>query len=174
MGSSPKSEAYNEIQVGMPLIQGNADIKNRYSCPRIYTSEITKSCLQGDILLSVRAPVGNVALSRHVACMGRGIAAIRANEKSFQDFLYQLLMWHEPKWVNFSQGSTFEAINSDDIRGLILKVPNVKEQQKIANVLSTADQEIEALQRKLDCLQQEKKALMQQLLTGKRRVKVAA
>ena len=174
MGSSPKSEAYNEIQVGMPLIQGNADIKNRYSCPRIYTSEITKSCLQWDILLSVRAPVGNVALSRHVACMGRGIAAIRANEKSFQDFLYQLLMWHEPKWVNFSQGSTFEAINSDDIRGLILKVPNVKEQQKIANVLSTADQEIEALQRKLDCLQQEKKALMQQLLTGKRRVKVAA
>ena len=57
---------------------------------------------------------------------------------------------------------------------LELTLPNIEEQQKIAKVLSTADQEIEALQHKLDCLQQEKKALMQQLLTGKRRVKVTA
>ncbi len=57
---------------------------------------------------------------------------------------------------------------------LVIPIPKSHEQQKIAKVLSTADQEIEALQRKLDGLQQEKKALMQQLLTGKRRVKVAA
>ena len=57
---------------------------------------------------------------------------------------------------------------------LVIPLPNKKEQQQIAEVLSLADQEIETLQKKLDCLQQEKKALMQQLLTGKKRVKVAA
>ena len=55
-----------------------------------------------------------------------------------------------------------------------ISVPTINEQKKIAAVLSTADQEIQALQQKLDCLKQEKKALMQQLLTGKRRVKFAA
>ena len=57
---------------------------------------------------------------------------------------------------------------------MVIPLPNKKEQQQIAEVLSLADQEIETLQKKLDCLQQEKKALMQQLLTGKKRVKVAA
>ena len=172
MGSSPKSEAYNECQTGLPLIQGNADIKNRFSYPRIYTTEITKECMPNDILLSVRAPVGNIALSKHNACIGRGIAAIKANKVNFQGFLYQLLLWMEPRWSAFSQGSTFESINSDDIKGLKLKIPAQEEQTKIAIVLSTADQEIEALQKKLAYLKQEKKALMQQLLTGKRRVKV--
>lgn len=174
MGSSPKSEAYNEFQTGLPLIQGNADIKNRFSYPRIYTTEITKECMPNDILLSVRAPVGNIALSKHNACIGRGIAAIKANKVNFQGFLYQLLLWMEPRWSAFSQGSTFESINSDDIKRLKLKIPAQEEQTKIAIVLSTADQEIETLQKKLDCLKQEKKALMQQLLTGKRRVKMDA
>lgn len=170
MGSSPKSEAYNENGIGLPLLQGNADIKNRISAPRVFTSEITKECEIGDILLSVRAPVGTVAISEHKACIGRGIAALHAKPNFDQSFIYQFLLWFEPKWGSLSQGSTFESINSDDIKNLKIKVPNFGEQQKIAAVISTADQEIFALQQKLDALKQEKKALMQQLLTGKRRV----
>ncbi|EOW9549249.1 restriction endonuclease subunit S [Vibrio fluvialis] len=172
MGSSPKSEAYNENGIGLPLLQGNADIKNRISAPRVFTSEITKECEIGDILLSVRAPVGTIAISEHKACIGRGIAALHAKPNFDQTFIYQFLLWFEPKWGSLSQGSTFESINSDDIKNLKIKVPNFGEQQKIAAVLSTADQEISALQQKLDALKQEKKALMQQLLTGKRRVKI--
>jgi len=59
-----------------------------------------------------------------------------------------------------------------NIKTHVVKIPALEEQQKIATILSTADQEIIALQQKLDALKQEKKALMQQLLTGKRRVKV--
>ncbi|MGN5571537.1 restriction endonuclease subunit S [Enterobacter sp. Lyrl_3] len=172
MGSSPKSEAYNDIGLGLPLIQGNADIKCRVSCPRVYTSDITKECSPGDILLSVRAPVGTVALSQHKACIGRGISAIKSKRKMSQSFLYQWFLWFEPKWCCLSQGSTFESINSDDIKTLKLSVPNFEEQQKIAAVLSAADAEISTLEKKLACLRDEKKALMQQLLTGKRRVKV--
>ena len=172
MGSSPKSEAYNDNGLGLPLIQGNADIKCRVSCPRVYTSDITKECSPGDILLSVRAPVGTVALSQHKACIGRGISAIKSKRKMSQSFLYQWFLWFEPKWCYLSQGSTFESINSDDIKTLKLSVPNFEEQQKIAAVLSAADVEISTLEKKLACLKDEKKALMQQLLTGKRRVKV--
>lgn len=170
MGSSPKSEAYNELNNGLPLLQGNADIKNRVSVPRIFTSEITKECLPNDILLSVRAPVGAVAMSHHHACIGRGIAAIRAKDGISQKYLYQWLLAFEEKWDSLSQGSTFESVNSNDIKGLSLLLPDFKEQQKIAAVLSAADHEIQALQQKLNYLKQEKKALMQALLTGKRRV----
>lgn len=172
MGSSPKSEAYNEIGEGLPLLQGNADIKSRRSAPRIYTIQITKECSIGDILLSVRAPVGSVAKSDHKACIGRGIASIKAKKSNSQEYLYQWLLAFEPKWERLSQGSTFEAVNSNDIKTLHILAPTLIEQQKIASVLTAADKEIELLQAKLTHLKDEKKALMQQLLTGKRRVKV--
>lgn len=172
MGSSPKSEAYNEIGEGLPLLQGNADIKSRRSAPRIYTNQITKQCSIGDILLSVRAPVGSVAKSDHKACIGRGIASIKANKSNSQEYLYQWLLAFEPKWEKLSQGSTFEAVNSNDIKTLNILAPTLTEQQIIASVLTAADKEIELLQAKLAHLKEEKKALMQQLLTGKRRVKI--
>ena len=172
MGSSPKSESYNEVGDGLPLLQGNADIKNRKSVPRIYTSQITKECHVDDILFSVRAPVGTVAISSHHACIGRGIAAIKAKKNHSQDYLYQWFLSFETKWERYSQGSTFEAVNSNDIKSLNLSVPNFKEQQKIATVLTNADKEIELLEQQLADLQQEKKALMQVLLMGKKRVVV--
>lgn len=173
MGTSPSSRSYNENNLGLPLIQGNADILNRKSSPRIFTSEITKECTVGDILLSVRAPVGTVAISQHRACIGRGIASIKAKKDFNQEFLYQWFLWFEPKWGMLSQGSTFESISSGDIKSLKLLIPDLEEQQKIAVVLSTTDREIKNIKQELNCLKQEKKALMQHLLTGKKRVKVA-
>ncbi|WP_273203369.1 restriction endonuclease subunit S [Marinobacter subterrani] len=172
MGTSPKSAAYNSIGDGLPLLQGNADIEGRRSKPRVFTSEVTKVCQLGDILLSVRAPVGSVATSNHDACIGRGICAIKAKNKNNQEFLYQWMLWYEPRWAGLSQGSTFESVNSSDLKNLEIKLPEPAEQKAISNVLSVADRESELLENRLDQLKQEKKALMQQLLTGKRRVQV--
>jgi type I restriction enzyme S subunit len=163
MGSSPSSECYNQNQIGLPLLQGNADVKNRLSAPRIYTSDITKECAIGDILISVRAPVGTVAKSIHHACIGRGIAAIRSQQQNSQEFIYQWLLSYEPKWSNISQGATFDAVNSDDVRGLALAIPFPKEQQKIADCLSSVDELIAAEGQKLEALQDHKKGLMQEL-----------
>lgn len=163
MGSSPKSECYNESQNGLPLLQGNADIKNRLSAPRIFTSEITKECQVGDILMSVRAPVGSIAKSIHHACIGRGIAAIHAKQPNCQEFLYQWLLSYEPRWVNISQGGTFDAINSDDLKHVGLTTPKPAEQQKIAECLSSLDELMAAQARKVDALKTHKKGLMQQL-----------
>lgn len=172
MGSSPKSEAYNTQCMGLPLIQGNADISDRKSAPRVFTSEITKQCCVSDILLSVRAPVGSVAISLHQACIGRGVASIKAKHNYSQNYLYQLLLWFEPRWIAYAQGSTFESINSDDIKTLKLQLPEYDEQRIIASVLTNADDEINTLKQKLYFLKEEKKALVQQLLTGKVRVKI--
>ena len=90
MGQSPKSESYNENNIGLPLIQGNADIKNRKTLPRTYTSDITKKCKIGDIIMTVRAPVGAIAKSYHNACIGRGVCSITPKENN--DFLYHFLV----------------------------------------------------------------------------------
>lgn len=167
MGSSPSSTSYNENKIGLPLLQGNADIKNRLSVPRIYTSEITKECKIDDILLSVRAPVGTVAKSLHKACIGRGISALRAIKPNSQEYLYQWLFSYEASWQKISQGGTFDAVNSDDIRNLIVPTPTPKEQQKIASCLSSLDEVIEAHSQKLDLLKDHKKGLMQNLFPQK-------
>lgn len=93
--------------------------------------------------------------------------------KLSREFLYQLLKFHESKIMRLRVGSGLPNIQKADLCDLNLHFPsNVVEQQKIAEILNTADREVETLDAKLTCLKQEKKALMQQLLTGKRRVKV--
>lgn len=170
MGQSPKSKSYNSASEGLPLIQGNADIKNRKTNPSNWTTQVTKECNVGDIILTVRAPVGTVAKSIHNACIGRGVCAIKA--KNCQMFLYQVLLLLEKKWVNLSQGSTFESINSTEIRNFKISIPTPKEQAAIARVLSRADNYIELLENEVEILKEQKQGLMQQLLTGQTRVKV--
>ena len=165
MGTSPNSTAYNNDKDGLPLIQGNTDIRNRISHPRRYTSHITKVCIPSDVLISVRAPVGEVAQSVHNACIGRGIAALRANISGVmtQSYLYYQCLWLERRWKKYSQGSTFEAVNSNDIRVIPIFLPTVKEQQKIADFLSAVDEKIELLSQQITQAQTFKKGLMQQL-----------
>ena len=163
MGSSPKSENYNELGIGLPLLQGNADIKDRRSYPRNFTTEITKECDVGDILMSVRAPVGYVAKAMHNACIGRGIAAIRVKENNNQEFLYQYLIYIEDIWGKFSQGSTFDSVNSEQIRNLSIFIPCLQEQTKIADFFTKLDDKIEKLALQLEQVKMWKKGLLQQI-----------
>ena len=163
MGTSPKSSAYNHSMNGLPLIQGNADVKNRKSAPRIYTSEITKECLPNDTLLSVRAPVGEVSRAIHHACIGRGISAVRVKAIAVQDFIFHYLVWYEPKWKGLSQGSTFESVNTKSIESLEILVPSKLEQQKIADFLSAIDKKIELVAQQLEQARTFKKGLLQQM-----------
>ncbi|HBH3655580.1 TPA: restriction endonuclease subunit S [Clostridioides difficile] len=161
MGQSPSSTFYNNKGIGTPLIQGNTDIKNRKTCPRIYTSEVTKVCYKGDLLMSVRAPVGTMSKAMHDVCIGRGICGIKV--KINTEYIYQLLLEYENKWNRLKQGSTFESINRNDIMNLFIKVPSLKEQEKIASFLSLIDKKIEREEEKLELLNQYKKGLLQQM-----------
>lgn len=170
MGQSPSSNSYNQEGIGPFLIQGNADIKNRISSPRVYTSEPTKFCDINDILLSVRAPVGTIAKAAHKACIGRGICALRP-KKGYSEYIYQYLLSFEPKWAEFEQGSTFQAINTNDIKALKIPIPLENERRELTQILSTWD---EAISKQKSLVEQTKKrnqGLAQQLLTGKKRLK---
>ncbi len=168
MGQSPDSKAYNEDKAGFPLIQGNADCHNRVTKPRIWTTQITKMCNVGDIILTVRAPVGTVSIADQKACIGRGVSAICS--KHNQNYMFQYLLSIEDKWAKVSQGSTFDAISGDEIKKLKIKYPSTNEQTAIAEILSTADREIDLHEKQLDELKKQKKALTQLLLTGAVRV----
>lgn len=175
MGSSPDSSTYNDKGNGLPLIQGNADIQDRVSSPKIFTSGVTRECFPGDILLSVRAPVGQVSRCIHHACLGRGMAAIRPEEGMSPAYLYQVLINSETKWAKLSQGSTFDAVTAKEVKKQKLRTPTYqKEQDDIAAVLGIADQKICRLTTDIQLLRAEKLSLMQQLIGGKRRAKAKA
>ena len=160
MGSSPKSSAYNQVGDGLPLIQGKGDLKDRYPAPKCYTSKITKACKEGDIILSVRAPVGYVAKSAYDACIGRGVCAIRAENR---DFLYFVLIFMENAWLG--RGSIFEAVNKDEVKKFRLPLPPLKEQEKIAEILNLWDAQIAEVQDLIYHKQRLKTGLMQKLFT---------
>ena len=163
MGQSPESDSYNSEGNGKPLIQGNADIKNRISKPRNWTTQPTKECQVGDLILTVRAPVGAVAKSIHNACIGRGVCAIRNNSKSTIEYLYQCLLDYELKWIRLEQGSTFTAISGSDIKSIEIPIPSIDEQRIISNFLSVIDKKINQVEIQLEQSLQFKKTLSQNL-----------
>jgi type I restriction enzyme S subunit len=168
MGQSPSSTNYNTHGRGMPLIQGNADIKNRETVERVFTTQITKRGFKGDILMSVRAPVGEVSRATIDVCLGRGVCAIRFPN----NFLYHYLIFLEPTWVKHSKGSTFDSINTADLKAIDIHLPYESlEQIAIAECLAQMDAELATLEMRLTKAHALKQGMMQQLLTGKIRLR---
>lgn len=163
MGQSPSSKSYNINGLGVPLIQGNADIQDRKTNPRQWTTEPTKFCDINDLILSVRAPVGHISISHHKSCIGRGVCAIRTKKGNSNPFLYQFLLWFEPKWKSLEQGSTFTSVNSSDIKSIKLNNPTQLEQEKISKFLSSIDTQINLLNNQIDKSKTWKKGLLQKM-----------
>ena len=167
MGQSPSSVHYNRSGQGLPLIQGNADISNRKTIQRVFTTEVTKHGRSGDILMSVRAPVGEISRAVFDVCLGRGVCAIRHPN----EFLYFALVASEPRWAKLSKGSTFDSVNSTDVKEFAITIPtDPAEQTAIAAILSDMDTELDALEGKLGKARKIKQGMMQELLTGKTRL----
>ena len=169
MGQSPPSMYYNLRGEGLPLIQGNADIENRRTIDRVWTTRASKRCEFGDLLLTVRAPVGFVAVASKGAGLGRGVCGLKPFCNS--EFLFHALVYAEDHWQVYEQGSTFTAANSEQVGQFQLDVPeDENEQRAIAEVLSDVDGLIGELDALIAKKQAIKQAAMQQLLTGKTRL----
>ena len=169
MGQSPPSKFYNLQGSGLPLIQGNADIEDRRTIDRVWTTQASKHCDAGDLILTVRAPVGTVAIARKEACLGRGVCGLKPVGDCA--FLFHALVHAEGRWQIIEQGSTFTAANSEQVEQFRLRVPSDEnEQTAIATILSDMDAEIAALERRRDKTRAIKQGMMQQLLTGRIRL----
>ena len=146
MGQSPDGSTYSDEPSDYILVQGNADLQNGWVCPRIWTTQITKKADAGDLIMSVRAPAGAMGKTAYNAVIGRGVAAIKGNE-----FIYQLLVKMDADgfWKILSCGSTFESLNSENIKNAEVKIPTTAEQIKIGGYFQQLDNLITLHQREL-------------------------
>ncbi|RSX57795.1 restriction endonuclease subunit S [Bifidobacterium samirii] len=171
MGQSPESSSYNTVGEGKPLVQGNADMCERKTCPTRFTRQVTKLAYEGDIIISVRAPVGLVGRADRDICCGRGVAAVRVKPGYDQEFLYQLFQRIERTWDSVAQGGTFTAISRNDISGRGIVVPSLPEQRKIVALLSSVDDVIAAQTAEVAAWEERKKGVMQKLFSQEVRFK---
>ena len=137
MGQSPDGSTYSETPSDFILVQGNADLKDGWIFPRIWTTQKTKTADAGDLIMSVRAPAGAMGKTAYNVVLGRGVAGIKGNE-----FIYQSLvkMDSDGYWKKLAAGSTFESINSDVVNGAELIIPqDIEEQIQIGSFFANLD-----------------------------------
>jgi type I restriction enzyme S subunit len=173
MGQSPPSSTYNREGRGLPFLQGKMEFGDVYPSPVLYCSQPIKIAEPDDILISVRAPVGDVNIAPYRLCIGRGLAAIRFNLNRANHWFYFYYFQKIKNFLeNLGKGSTFKAITKEDLESLKVPYPLLSEQQKIAEILSTVDKKLEIERKEKARLEKIKQGLMDLLLTGKVRVKV--
>lgn len=134
-GQSPPGSTYRTIPEGLPFFQGKTDFGLLNPVPRVWCVEPKKIALPGDILISVRAPVGPTNVANVKCCIGRGLTAIRCGGDLDRDFILSALRHFDSKLIEKGAGSTFEAISRDDLEQLSIPLPALAEQRRIAGVL---------------------------------------
>jgi len=166
MGQSPSSSYYNENGIGLPFYQGKSDFGLLHPTPKKYCTNPKKIAIQNDILISVRAPVGPTNICNETSCIGRGLAAIRAKKIDFK-FLFYNLKYVETYISSLGSGSTFKAINKNQLSNISINENNfdLQTQKKIAYILSTVQRAIEEQERLIQVTTKLKKALMNKLFT---------
>lgn len=153
MGQSPSSETYNTNNSGIPFFQGNADFGERSPIVRIYCSKPTKIAKKGDILFSVRAPIGAINIADCECCIGRGLSALTP-KKSTTEYLFFLLKAKNKILQSLGTGSTFKAINKNTLLSLPISSHSINEQRIISNKLSLIENAIRIRERQLVKLNQ--------------------
>jgi len=131
MGQSPKSDSYNSRGEGLPFHQGKTDFGSFVPTPRVWCSSPTKIAQPGDVLLSVRAPVGPTNYADEKCCIGRGLAAIRPLGGMSTEFVLWWLRAYETQIAEMGTGTTFIAVSKKNLEPFMLGIPPLGEQNRI-------------------------------------------
>ncbi len=137
-GQSPEGSYYNTTGDGLPFYQGKKDFGERFiGRPTTWTSQTTKVALEGDVLMSVRAPVGPVNFATEKSCIGRGLAAIRSGSDLDDNFLFYFLRSKQDE-ISGTEGAVFASISKTQIQKIKIGLPPLAEQQRIVGILDDA------------------------------------
>lgn len=139
MGQAPDGGAYNDEGDGWPLIAGAGDFGELYPAPKKYTSEASKLSKPGDIILGIRATIGEKVLSDGEYCLGRGVAGLRAKANLDARYLWHWIEHVRPTLAAKGKGATFKQVNKQDIGELEIALPPLPEQRRIAAILDQTD-----------------------------------
>ena len=141
-GQSPESIYYSNIE-GVPFLQGNRTFGTLYPSIDTYTSKVTKLAKKDEVLMSVRAPVGDLNFAPCDLCIGRGLASIKAKDGN-NKFIYYALKYNINNLLRQGSGTTFDSVNKDVINDFELILPKDKaDRDKVTNILSALDSKIE-------------------------------
>ncbi|APR66272.1 hypothetical protein CN03_04575 [Thalassolituus oleivorans] len=169
MGQSPNSEDCNQDGLGLPFLQGNAEFGIKSPSPKQYCAIPRKVANIGDLLFSVRAPVGALNLADQQYGIGRGLCAITKNENLDSDFLWWVIPVIRSELAAVSTGSTFEAVSAEQVENVLIYLPHIFEQQKIAYFLdhetAKIDTLIEKQQQLIKLLKEKRQAVISHAVT---------
>ena len=164
MGQSPPSTTYNNEGLGMPFLQGKAEFTELFPMPTKYCTKQLRISPEGSVLMSVRAPVGDVNLADRKYIIGRGLTSISLKNGNNR-FLFYFLLHNKKELQAKSSGSTFKSINKTTINDFGIALPPLPEQRAIVHVLQTIQEAKFARQREIALERERKAALMDHLFS---------
>ena len=140
MGQSPDSSSYNEEENGIPFYQGNADFGELYPIARVWCDAPKKTAKEGDILISVRAPIGALNYATEECCIGRGLAAITIENETERNYVFHLLKARNKELNNKGTGSTFKAIGKSVLEDVQVPVISAEQQELSMKLIDMIEQ----------------------------------
>jgi type I restriction enzyme S subunit len=172
MGQSPPGDTYNETNEGVPFYQGRADFGIRFPTERVYCTAPTRLARKGDVLVSVRAPVGDMNVALNDCAIGRGVAAVHYEHASFALYVLQRL---KPAFKQFeSEGTVFGSINKKQFEALQFIAPPDEVVQEFQAIVQPMDVQIENNARQAATLSILRDTLLPRLISGQLRIGDAA
>ena len=166
MGQSPDSKSYNENGYGEVFYQGRAEFGSRYPTRRLYTTEPKRMANAGDILMSVRAPVGDINVALEKCCIGRGLASISSRDNFNSFILYTLMNLKRSFDIYNAEGTVFGAINKDSLNSIEVIIPTKEEIYKFEEIVSNLDKMIRQNTIEVQKLQKIRDTLLPKLMSG--------
>lgn len=172
MGQSPSGSSYNEEKDGIIFYQGRTDFGKRYPTIRLYTTEPKRLATKGDILLSVRAPVGDINVASEDCCIGRGLASLRSRDDFTSYLLYQLLNLRGIFNIYNTEGTVFGSINKNTLNNVPVLIPLDNNIQAFQYLVKKIDELIEINSIQIKNLTSTRNTLLPKLMSGEIRVPV--
>jgi len=170
MGQSPNGNSYNENKEGMVFYQGRGEFGNRYPTPRLYTTEPNRIAESNSILLSVRAPVGDINIASEKCCIGRGLASIKSNSQN-NSFLFYSMIALKPALEKYNaEGTVFGSINKNALNELCILIPKEDVIAKYENVAKFFDADISKRSKENENLSALRDSLLPKLMSDELKI----
>ena len=166
MGQSPNGSSYNENGIGTVFYQGRAEFGSRFPTRRLFTTQPNRMAMKGDVLMSVRAPVGDLNVAFESCCLGRGLAGIQSNNGCQSFILYTMYALKQQMEIYNGEGTVFGSINKDDLANLPVFIPTDNVIRQFEELVHPMDKAIEANYAESCNLQATRDSLLPRLMSG--------
>jgi type I restriction enzyme S subunit len=166
MGQSPKGDTYNEEGVGIVFFQGRAEFGFRFPTRRLYTTDPKRMAQSNDILLSVRAPVGDLNVAIEPCCIGRGLGAIHSKDGHQSFVLYTMFALRQKLDMFNGEGTVFGSINRDALNSMEIVIPSVDEMDRFEDIVAPMDAAIRNNYNEICRLEAIRDTLLPRLMSG--------